>query len=117
MLSLGVTAPGLPLGAALSNSTRDLPCSSFPVTTRRMGRNFSAMGSMINAAGRARDKGYHAAEVFRMAERRRILIAGAGAIGGLYAAYLARVAEVLGVDPRPHRVQDSQGPGPARARV
>src|SRR2546428_8576952 len=41
-------------------------CSSFPVTTRRMGRNFSAMGSMINAAGRARDKGYHAAEVFRM---------------------------------------------------
>src|SRR5437879_2208856 len=54
MLALALTAPGLTLGAALSNSTRDLPCSSFPVTTRRMGRNFSAMGSMINAAGRAR---------------------------------------------------------------
>jgi len=53
---------------------------------------------MINAAGRARDKGYHAAEVFRMAERRRILIAGAGAIGGLYAAYLAKVAEVAVLD-------------------
>src|SRR6266852_4835244 len=96
--ALALTAPGLTLGAALSNSTRDLPCASFPVTTRRMGRNFSAVGSMINSAGPARDKGYHAAEVFRMAERRRILIVGAGAIGGLYAAYLAKVAEVAVLD-------------------
>src|SRR5216683_1086536 len=57
-----------------------------------------AMGSMINAARPARDKGYHAAGVFRMAERRRILIVGAGAIGGLYAAYLAKVAEVAVLD-------------------
>jgi len=33
-----------------------------------------------------------------MAERRRILIAGAGAIGGLYAAYLAKVADVAVLD-------------------
>jgi 2-dehydropantoate 2-reductase len=33
-----------------------------------------------------------------MAERKRILIVGAGAIGGLYAAYLARVAEVVALD-------------------
>src|SRR5262245_12636276 len=36
--------------------------------------------------------------VFRMAERRRILVVGAGAIGGLYAARLARVAEVVALD-------------------
>jgi len=53
---------------------------------------------MINAARPARDKDYHAAEVFRMAERRRILIVGAGAIGGLYAAYLAKVADVAVLD-------------------
>src|SRR5260221_3417406 len=34
-----------------------------------------------------------------MAERRRILIVGAGAIGGLYAAYLAKVADVAVLDP------------------
>lgn len=33
-----------------------------------------------------------------MAERRRILIVGAGAIGGLYAAYLAKVADVVVLD-------------------
>src|SRR3989475_6736179 len=33
-----------------------------------------------------------------MAERRRILIMGAGAIGGLYAAYLAKVADVAVLD-------------------
>src|SRR2546421_1766878 len=96
--ALALTAPGLTLGAAPSKSTRDLPRASFPVTTRRMGRGFSAMGSMINAARPARDKGYHAAGVFRMAERRRILIVGAGAIGGLYAAYLAKVADVAVLD-------------------
>src|SRR6266542_1601776 len=93
MPALALTAPGLTLGAGPSKSTRDLACPSFPVTTRRMGRIFSAMGSMINAVRPARDKGYHAAEVFRVAERRRILIVGAGAIGGLYAAYLAKVAD------------------------
>src|SRR3954463_10338618 len=30
-------APGLTLGAALSNSTRERPCASLPVTTRRIG--------------------------------------------------------------------------------
>ena len=53
---------------------------------------------MTNAARPARDRGYHAAEVFRVAERRRILIVGAGAIGGLYAAYLAKVADVAVLD-------------------
>src|SRR5262249_34600105 len=38
-----------------------------------------------------------AAGVFRMAER-RILVVGAGAIGGLYAAYLSKVAEVVVLD-------------------
>ena len=33
-----------------------------------------------------------------MAECRRILIVGAGAIGGLYAAYLAKVADVVVLD-------------------
>src|SRR5437879_3472 len=33
-----------------------------------------------------------------MAERRRILIVGAGAIGGLYAAYLAKIADVAVLD-------------------
>src|SRR5882762_1854505 len=33
-----------------------------------------------------------------MAERRRILVAGAGAIGGLYAAYLAKVSDVAVLD-------------------
>jgi len=33
-----------------------------------------------------------------MAERKQILIVGAGAIGGVYAAYLARVAEVVVLD-------------------
>jgi len=40
-----------------------------------------------------------------MAERRRILIVGAGAIGGLYAAYLARVAEVVVLDTNAAHVQ------------
>src|SRR6266568_1348509 len=96
--ALALTAPGLTLGAAPSKRTRDLPCASFPVTTRRIGLKFSAMGPMINAARSARDKGYHAPGVFRMAERRRILIVGAGAIGGLYAAYLAKVADVAVLD-------------------
>src|SRR5207249_11812004 len=33
-----------------------------------------------------------------MAERRRILVVGAGALGGLYAAYLAKVADVAVLD-------------------
>ena len=33
-----------------------------------------------------------------MAERRRILVVGAGAIGGLYAAYLAKVSDVAVLD-------------------
>src|SRR5204862_8015900 len=41
--ALALTAPGLTLGAALSKSTRERPCASFPVTTRRMGRSFSGM--------------------------------------------------------------------------
>src|SRR5256885_16621509 len=41
--ALGPTRPGLTLGAALSKSPGDLPCPSFPVTTRRMGRSFSVM--------------------------------------------------------------------------
>src|SRR5947208_12955267 len=44
MPALALTAPGLTFGAALSNGTRDFPCASFPVTTRRMGRSFSVMG-------------------------------------------------------------------------
>src|SRR2546430_15261578 len=42
--ALALTAPGLTLGAALSKSTRERSCASFPVTTRRMGRSFSVMG-------------------------------------------------------------------------
>jgi len=37
----GRIAPGLTLGAALSNSTRERPRSSLPVTTRRIGFTFS----------------------------------------------------------------------------
>src|SRR5256885_6670381 len=43
MPALGLTAPGLTFGAALSKSTRERSCASFPVTTRRMGRSFSVM--------------------------------------------------------------------------
>src|SRR5258708_36730460 len=43
MPALALTAPGLTLGAAPSKSTRERPYSSFPVTTRRMGRSFSVM--------------------------------------------------------------------------
>jgi hypothetical protein len=39
----GRIAPGLTFGAALSNSTRDLPFASLPVTTRRIGFVLSAM--------------------------------------------------------------------------
>src|SRR5258707_12142820 len=38
-------APGLTLGAALSNSSHDRPPSSLPVTTRRIGFSPSAIGS------------------------------------------------------------------------
>src|SRR6266849_8568178 len=44
MPALELTAPGLTLGAAPSKSTRERPYSSFPVTTRRIGRSFSVMG-------------------------------------------------------------------------
>src|SRR5258705_1819054 len=44
MPALGATAPGLTLGAGPSKITRDRPRSSFPVTTRRMGRSFSTIG-------------------------------------------------------------------------
>ena len=40
-----------------------------------------------------------------MAERRHILVVGAGAIGGLYAAYLAKVAEVAVLDTNPAHVE------------
>jgi hypothetical protein len=40
----GRIAPGLTLGAALSNNTRDLPLASLPVTTRRIGFGLSAIG-------------------------------------------------------------------------
>src|SRR4029077_10021130 len=36
-------APGLTLGAALSNRTHERPCASFPVTTRRIGFGVSVM--------------------------------------------------------------------------
>jgi hypothetical protein len=39
----GRIAPGLTFGAALSNSTRDLPLASLPVTTRRIGFSLSAI--------------------------------------------------------------------------
>ena len=40
-----------------------------------------------------------------MAERRHILVVGAGAIGGLYAAHLAKVAEVAVLDTNPAHVE------------
>jgi len=39
----GRIAPRLTFGAALSNSTRDLPFASLPVTTRRIGLTLSVM--------------------------------------------------------------------------
>src|SRR5882672_5574977 len=41
------TAPGLTLGAALSNSTRERPRASLPVTTRRIGFTLSGMGFLL----------------------------------------------------------------------
>src|SRR3989475_6299453 len=52
MPALALTAPGLTWGAALSKSPRDRPCSSFPVTTRRIGRSFSAIGLIIRGSTR-----------------------------------------------------------------
>src|SRR5712692_4905924 len=43
MPALAATAPTLTLGAALSNRTRDRPCVSLPVTTRRIGFMVSAI--------------------------------------------------------------------------
>jgi 2-dehydropantoate 2-reductase len=40
-----------------------------------------------------------------MAERRHILVVGAGAIGALYAAYLAKVADVVVLDTNPAHVE------------
>src|SRR5258708_34764227 len=42
-------APGLTLGAALSNSTRERPCASLPVTTRRIGFIPSGMGVLLGS--------------------------------------------------------------------
>src|SRR5215831_3177638 len=42
-----LTAPGLTLGAALSNSTRERPRASMPVTTRRIGLIGSGMGFLL----------------------------------------------------------------------
>jgi len=39
-------APGLMLGAALSNSTRERPCASLPVTTRRIGLGACAISPL-----------------------------------------------------------------------
>src|SRR5262245_11984574 len=39
----GRIAPGFTLGAALSYSTRERPCASLPVTTRRIGLILSVM--------------------------------------------------------------------------
>src|SRR5712691_13400647 len=46
-------APGLTLGAALSNSTRERPAASLPVTTRRIGLMASVMGSPFVLDARA----------------------------------------------------------------
>src|SRR5262245_13260307 len=52
----GLTARGLTFGAGPSNSTRDRPCASWPVTTRRIGwsslalRSTSALGAEVRAA-------------------------------------------------------------------
>src|SRR6185312_2824387 len=50
-------APGLTFGAALSNSTHERPCSSLPVTTRRIGFSSSAIQFSCFAFARGR---YHA---------------------------------------------------------
>src|ERR1700724_172426 len=42
-----LTAPGLTLGAALSNNTRERPFASLPVTTRRMGLIGSGMDVLV----------------------------------------------------------------------
>jgi len=42
-----LTAPGLTLGAALSNSTRERPFASLPVTTRRIGLIGSSIGFLL----------------------------------------------------------------------
>ena len=47
----GRIAPGFAFGAALSKSTRDLPCSSLPVTTRRMGFNGVEMLCWVRSQG------------------------------------------------------------------
>src|SRR5438270_592576 len=44
MPALGLTAPGFTFGAALSKSTRERPCASLPVTTRRIGFSPRAIG-------------------------------------------------------------------------
>src|ERR1700752_1182933 len=48
-----LTAPGLTLGAALSNSTRERPCASLPVTTRRIGLIGSGMSVLVDLKGRS----------------------------------------------------------------
>src|SRR6266404_7598207 len=48
-------APGFTLGAALSNSTHERPCVSFPVTTRRIGFTSSAIaGPRARSIAKAR---------------------------------------------------------------
>src|SRR5258707_3891782 len=48
-------APGFTLGAALSNSTQERPCVSFPVTTRRIGFTSSAIaGPRARSIAKAR---------------------------------------------------------------
>lgn len=46
-----------------------------------------------------------------MTERKHILIVGAGAIGGLYAAYLAKVADVAVLDTNRAHVEAIRGHG------
>jgi hypothetical protein len=50
MPALGLTTPGFTFGAGPSNNTRERPCASLPVTTRRMGFRGRVMGGI--AAGR-----------------------------------------------------------------
>src|SRR5215210_6699943 len=56
----GLSGRGLTLGAALSNSTRERPCASLPVTTRRIGFIASAMHDSLSFRTRAEIATIHA---------------------------------------------------------
>src|ERR1700756_5206190 len=103
-------APGLTLGAALSNSTRERPFASLPVTTRRIGLMGSGMDVLVQARPRSYSLGAPGTKEKCMRASLRSLARTAGLVAAALSLWVTAGAQAQDFSSRPVRI--IAGPSP-----